>query len=238
MSRKRRSNKIGARTVAAARGDAAAEAFVGWARNAWAEEVLAQMQRLSIPARARIERYAARVLRVKELKRDEDLRIGAARVMTALLPKTFAVFEDLLNDRTSPLWYEVHFSLLAQFWSSGLSEDVQKRVTALVKNYLSTIRSSAGFAAWKAGNLLGDWWYSEETVRILEHLAISAKYAAGRMGALQGIDEALQKASPSEKARLLSLLARMASKDRSTKVRTDSAIVLNSRTRSRRGAKS
>lgn len=80
-------------------------------------------------------------------------------------------------------------------------------------------RSEAGFAAWKAGDMLGDEWYAPETVEILERLLSSARYVAGRNAALHGIQHAMTEATASEKQRLLALVRRVASEDPSAEVR-------------------
>jgi hypothetical protein len=118
-----------------------------------------------------------------------------------------------------PLWYEVHFTVFAALDRSELSETDQKQVLALVEKYLINAKSEAGFAAWKAGDILGDEWYAPETVEILERLLSSARHIAGRNAALHGIQHAMNEATPSQKERLLSLVRKVASEDPSAAVR-------------------
>lgn len=96
-----------------------------------------------------------RVLKNFELK-DEKLRAGAVRLIVALLPKTFAALESLLRDCSSPLWYEVHFTIFCALERDNFAPADQARVKQLIREYLLNIRSGSGFAAWKAGDLLGD----------------------------------------------------------------------------------
>jgi hypothetical protein len=137
----------------------------------------------------------------------------------ALLPRTFPVVEKLLSDSSMPLWYEVHLTIFSALDRSDLSEASQKRVLALVEQYLVNAKSEAGFAAWKAGDILGDEWYSPETVVILSRVLSSARYVAGRNAALHGIQHAMNKATALEKERLLSLVRKAASEDPSAEVR-------------------
>jgi hypothetical protein len=162
---------------------------------------------------------AIAVLADKHLKRNEKLRNGAVRLIVALLPETFTTLEDLLSDSSSPLWYEVHFTAFSALDRSDLSEADQKKVLALVERYLVNAKFDAGFAAWKAGDILGDEWYAPETVQILERLLSSARYVAGRNGALHGIQHAMNEVKPSEKKRLLSVVRKVASDDPSAEVR-------------------
>jgi hypothetical protein len=166
-----------------------------------------------------LKKCAVRVLGDPRLRRDEKLRSGAVRLIVALLPTTFPLFEKMLSDSSRPLWYEVHFTAFAALDRGDMSEADQKHVLALTEQYLVNAKSEAGFAAWKAGDLLGDEWHSPETVDILERLLSSARYVGGRLAALHGIQHAMNKATPSEKDRLLSLVRKVASDDPSAEVR-------------------
>ena len=171
-------------------------------------------------------RHALRVLCDKRLKRDEDLRNGAVRLIVALLPKTFPAVEKLLSDFTSPLWYEVQFTAFSALDRDDLSRNDQGRVLLLIENYLMRVKSESGYAAWKAGDLLGDEWNTHETVQILERLLFSAKYVVGRKAALHGLQHAIGKAVPRERESLFSLIRRAASADPSAEIRKDANLTL------------
>lgn len=182
--------------------------------------ILGELRKLDQPQQAMIEQCAVRVLADQRLRRDEKLRTGAVRLIVALLPKTFPVLEKLLSDFSMPFWYEVHFTAFSSLDRGDLGEGDQRQVLVLVERYLVNAKSEAGFAAWKAGDILGDEWYAPETVEILERLLSSARYVAGRNGALHGIQHAINEVTPSEKERLLSLVRRVASEDPSAAVRS------------------
>jgi hypothetical protein len=166
-----------------------------------------------------LEKCALRVLADQRFRRNEKLRSGAVRLIVALLPHTFHAFEKLLSDFSLSFWYEVHFTAFSALDRRDLSEADQRRVLALVEKYVQNSKSEAGFAAWKAGDILGDEWFGPETVEILERLLSSARYVAGRNAALHGIQHAMSEVTPSEKKRLQSLVRKVASKDRSSEVR-------------------
>jgi hypothetical protein len=181
--------------------------------------ILGELKKLDQGHQVMIEQCAVRVLADQRLRRDEKLRTGAVRLIVGLLPKTFSALEKLLSDFSMPLWYEVHFTTFSSLDRSDLSEADRKRVLTLVEKYLVNAKSEAGFAAWKAGDILGDEWYAPETVKILERLLSSARYVAGRNAALHGIQHAMTEVPPSEKERLLSLVRQVASDDPSAEVR-------------------
>lgn len=181
--------------------------------------ILDDFKKLDHGQRSVIEKCAVRVLADQNLRRDEKLRSGAVRVIVALLPETFPFLEKLLSDSATPLWYEVHFTAFSALDRDDLSESDQRQVLALVERYLVNAKSEAGFAAWKAGDILGDEWYAPATVEILERLLSSARHVAGRNAALHGIQHAMNKATPSQKKRLLSLVRKVASEDPSATVR-------------------
>src|SRR5215472_10326752 len=130
--------------------------------------ILSEVRKLDADRQAMIEQCAVRVLANARLKQDEKLRNGAVRLVVALLPKTFPVLEKLLSDSSMPLWHEVHFTLFSALDRGDISEADQRRVLAIVEQYLMNAKSEAGFAAWKAGDILGDEWYAPETVEILQ----------------------------------------------------------------------
>jgi hypothetical protein len=180
--------------------------------------ILAEFRQLDKAQQAQAEQYAVRVLSNKQLKRNKKLRSGAIRLLVALLPKTFHILETILADCSSPFWYEVHFTAFSSLDRSDLSKADQERVLILVEKYLKNAKSEAGFAAWKAGDILGDEWHAPESVEILQRLLAGARHPAGRNAALHGIQHAMN-AAPSERERLLSLVRKVASEDPSAAVR-------------------
>lgn len=197
-----------------------------WARkyleencNYDSSSILELIRDLDSSKRKALQNCAVAVLADKQLRREEKLRNGAVRLIIALLPETFPILEELLLDSSSPAWYEVHFIAFNSLERSNLSKADQQRILASVERYLVNAKSEAGFAAWKAGDMLGDEWYAPDTVEVLARVVHSARYVAGRNGALHGIQHALTEATASEKQRLLSLVRKVASEDPSAEVR-------------------
>lgn len=181
--------------------------------------ILNDFRKLDHSQQTVLEKCAVHVLADQGLRHNEKLRSGAVRLIVALLPKTFPVLEKLLSDCSMSLWYEVHFTVFSALDRGDLSKADQKRALVLVERYLRNAKSESGFAAWKAGDILGDEWYAPETMQILERLLSSARYVVGRNAALHGIQHAMNKATLSEKEHLLSLVRKAASEDQSAKVR-------------------
>ena len=182
--------------------------------------ILELIRDLDSTKRKTLQSCAVAVLADEQLRSNEKLRNGAVRLIIALLPETFPILQEMLSDNLSPLWYDTHFIAFNSLERSNLSKANQQRVLALVERYLVNAKSEAGFAAWKAGDMLGDEWYAPQTVEILERLLSSARYVAGRNAALHGIQHAINEVTPSEKERLLSLVRRVASEDPSAAVRS------------------
>ena len=182
----------------------------------------------SIPRayRGKMLMHAAAVLNAPDPRKDCDLRSGAVRTIVAGLPGTFPVVEQVMCDFDSNLWYEVHFTLFSALDRVNLTERDQSRVLELIGRYLSNVKSEAGFAAWKAGDLLGDEWRSPRTLDLLKHLAVSAPYVAGRKGALHGLEESLRKVRSKERKKIRLLLRKIASSDSSREVRQSANCIL------------
>ncbi len=191
-----------------------------------ASSILDSVRELRPKERSALNQGVLAVLRGKRLRRNSALRSGAVRLVVAMLPQTFALFEELLADCSSPLWYEAQFTAFSALDRGDLSQKDQNRILALIQYYLMNVRSESGYAAWKAGDLLGDEWNTPETVQVLENLLFSAKSVAGRKAALHGIEHAIKKVLPSERERLFSLVRKVASLDRSGEVRKHAALAL------------
>jgi len=187
-----------------------------------------RLRRLPPREQARIRQLADHFVRDPALRRNEKLRNGAARTIVALLPESFSSIKELLSDSESRLWHQVHFIIFAALDRKELRKNDQIRVLKLIQSYIREAKSSAGYAAWKAGYMLGDNWLSEETVKMLEELLFSAKYPAGRKSALHGIKHALTRASPAQRTHLFSLIQRVANEDRSAAVRLAARLELRS----------
>src|SRR5581483_3102931 len=188
--------------------------------------ILRNLNLLSRDEQTAMQRHAKRVLRYKPLTENEALRNGAVRLIVALLPKTFPALEELLSDSSSPLWYEIHFTAFSALDRDDLTARDQRRVLTLIENYLLNAKSGSGYAAWKAGDLLGDEWNTRETVQVLKELLFSARHVAGRRAALHGMEHAIKKATPLERQSLFSLIRNVASTDASAEIRKDAKMVL------------
>jgi hypothetical protein len=181
--------------------------------------ILDELRKLDRGHQVVLTKYATRVLADDRLRRNEKVRSGAVRLIVALLPRTFTIFKQLLSNCSVSFWYEVHFTAFSALDRGDLSKSAQQQVLALVEQYLVNAKSDAGFAAWKAGDILGDEWYALDTLEILTRVVRSARYVAGRNVALHGIQHAMTEVPPSEKERLLSLVRKVASEDPSAEVR-------------------
>ncbi len=173
-----------------------------------------------------VRRFAESVLKSPDLRRNERLRAGAVRLIVALLPETFPLLEELLRDCSSPLWYEVQFTAFSALDRDDLGAAEQARVLNLVHDYLLNINSDAGFAAWKAGDLLGAEWRDPDTVMMLGELLLSARHTSGRKAALHGIEHALNNASAEEVQQLGAWVRKAAQEDRSAEVRRAAQLAL------------
>jgi hypothetical protein len=195
------------------------ELFLEQSYHAASSTILSKYQQLSKRRRSEVERFVLRALKNGRLRADEVIRDGAARLVIALLPRTFDLFEEILSDQSSPYWYEIHFAMFSALDRSDLDENSQRRVISLVRDYILQIPREAGYAAWKAGDLLGDEWLDIETRKILMELALAAKYRAGRKAALHGIEEALERDPETYRDELMRVLRQVAKNDPSNMVR-------------------
>lgn len=173
-------------------------------------------RRLRLPA---LEHWTHCALNDRKLMRQESWRNTVLFFIVEFLPHTFPLLERVLNTYNWPYWYEAQFTALVWLVRRECDRSEQRKVLALVEKNLMSVRSEAGAAAWKAGDMLGDEWLRADTVKILERVVIAAPYVAGRKGAIHGIAEAIEHGGAGRKKQLISLLRRIASEDRSAAVR-------------------
>jgi hypothetical protein len=214
---KKRSSKNGRGVQSKTLGGAA---LVEFAQD---DDSIASVQRrlLQLPtATRRGLTSVARLLLMDEPALSQKMRIVAAKVLVADLPRSSRAITALLRRFTGAHAYEVHFSLFV-FLSDA--KELKGRIAPLVRRmittYLATVPSGTARAAWMAGHALGGHLQDVETRNVLAGLMHDARYAAGRRAAVRGMGELL-----SERPELVDFahkesLRQIALKDRSRLVR-------------------
>ncbi len=161
----------------------------------------------------------------------EEDRVSVVKVLVALLPDSLMEIESWLTEYTAEHSHEVHFSLfcyLDHVAEIPSLDSLRPQVARLVEDYLATIQSEESFAAWMAGDLLGDHWPTGEGLPILLRLATAGTNLAGRKGAIHGLAHLLDRveAGSSEANRIISLLEQISITDWDHEVRKYTAFVL------------
>jgi hypothetical protein len=158
-------------------------------------------------------------------------RVCAVKMLIALLPDSWTEIEAWLGNQTLEDAYEVHFSIfcfLDDVAETPSLVSFRPRVTRLAEEYLTTVQSDDAFAAWMAGDFLGDHWPSEAALPPLLYLSRSAIHPAGRKGAIHGLSHFLGRVEtgPSEKNRIVTLLRKTSKEDVDRSVRRYAKLVL------------
>lgn len=170
----------------------------------------------------------------------EEKRVGVVKILVALLPDSAGLIEALLKKRRGKHVYEVHFSLfcfLDFVEDIDADDDFRRRVPSLVKEYLINVRTEAAYAAWMAGQFLGDHWAPEEALPVLTCVAMRAKSPIERKAAVSGLHCLLKYFTrrSSERRTIMGILNYLADKDRSPAVRHFSSFVVSEERERRRG---
>jgi hypothetical protein len=145
---------------------------------------------------------------------------GLARALVALLPSSYSAVRRLLLAGAPKAVYEVHFSIFGALDRSLFNDLEQDGIEYAIVDYLSAVKSTSSYAAWKAGLVLGEDWISPQSELELKKLMKSARFPAGRLGAINGYRFILQRRRTLTTEELAPLLA-AASRDKSSKVRDD-----------------
>jgi hypothetical protein len=165
------------------------------------------------------------------LRRDEPSRVAAAKIMVALIPDSIDSIRNWINSKSGKSIYEIHFSLfcfLDQVPGLRNGKEFAREIPPLIQDYLLDVKSKSAFAAFMAGDLLGDHWEVSEALPILIRAAKGARYVAGRKGAIHGLAHILNRLSESDTHRgpIISLLRNIRKRDNSKEVRVSANLVL------------
>lgn len=163
---------------------------------------------------------ACALLSSSKYTRDQDTRLGALSMLLYLGRGGLDSLSKVLSRRSKPLDFEIHFSLFCRLERELYLKDprLEKKVLGLLQEYLLTIRSPRGEAAWMCGDLLHHWETAVAT-RILCSASRKANYPSGRIGAVHGLQHVLNNASPSRRNAIVRILRQMLHDDSSPKVR-------------------
>lgn len=161
------------------------------------------------------------LLKEKTIINIEAKRIAIIKVLVSLFPSSFEIIRKLLYAKNSKDEYEIHFTLFCflNYLKESNSNFVFKEELLLeINNYLKTIPKKTSAAAWMLGDMLGDHWDLAESIPILIEAAKNAKYSAGRLGALHGLEHALGN-KPMYRDSLILTLKDISTRDKSEEVK-------------------
>jgi hypothetical protein len=165
--------------------------------------------------------------------RDKDKRIAASAVVAEAFPKSAPDVERLLAGSYHRLTHEVQFSLINMLDFRGHSASETKQLLAIIENFLMTVPTNAGLRAFVAGCFLGREFNGTPYRKLREsiycsirEIALSARYQAGRYGALHALSHILEDCSAKDCKRMLDIAAHVFRHDRSKALRSKAALYL------------
>jgi len=155
---------------------------------------------------------------------DENGRINAAIFLVASVPGSLKYIERVLKSDQ----YESHFSLFC-FLDQVHDAECKSVILNMLQAHLLSVRVETAYAAWMAGDLLGDHWEElSDSVPVLINALLHARYRAGRLGALHGLEKATERSELSCETliRIKKALSTCAATDRATAVREQAKSLL------------
>ena len=203
-------------------------------RGADIEVIADRLRSLRKSEQASLLEYCSRILSDTRRSSNETTRVAYVKTLVALLPSSLDLLEKCLKTRRGKQAYEVHFTIfcfLDELNVMRASGKTKRRILDAVSEYLHSVRSESGNAAWMAGDLLGEHWKTYQTVEILLNTVQEGRYVAGRLGALHGLDERLrQRALSSSLAKsIFDVLEKVSHYDKSLRVRFYASHILRGR---------
>lgn len=185
---------------------------------------------LNLPsaARERLINLCVEALDDPSVKKNQLSRVAWARLLVALFKDTFPLILHLLERRQDRWDYEMHFSLFCYLdwipeWPDG--QPFVPVTLEAVKKYLLSVDREVALASWMAGHLLGDHWDPKTALPVLLECAINARFAAGRLGAITGLEDRLSDPEQ-DTAPIRQVLELLQETNRSPRVRLSAAYAL------------
>jgi hypothetical protein len=175
---------------------------------------------ISVSQRKAMADTCVQLIEGSRVSRDEATRVFLAKLLVSLLPHALPQFAQLLQVKPRAPLAEVQFSIFC-FLDGGAARPKGNRVVLrLIEHYLMSVSRDVAQAAWMAGDLLGDHWDLKESLPVLTAVVLKAHHPAGRMAAIHGLSHALDRGTKRDQWAIVDVLKRVASKDRSYKVRS------------------
>ena len=134
----------------------------------------------------------------KKIIKDHSSRLALVHILVNLMPESVEIIKELINRKSDKFDYEMHFSLFCFLddvpdLPGGLK--FAREIPSIIEKYLMEIKTETAYAAFMAGDLLGEHWYVDEARPILMKIAKKARYSAGRHSAIHGLEHVLQQLS-------------------------------------------
>jgi hypothetical protein len=185
---------------------------------------------LDAKSRNQLLRVSEQALDVRTLRYQERTRVSLVKLLVALLPHSMGQILRWLKRRGGQSAYEVHFTLfcfLDRVQEMPCGRRLAPRILAEVQKYLMNVRTETAHAAWMAGDLIGDHWRSREALPTLLRTVTSARHAAGRRGALHGIEHIIRRLRGKEARMVREVLRRVVRTDGNPGVRREAEAILS-----------
>jgi len=123
---------------------------------------------------------------------NERSRIGFAKLVAALLPRSLPYVRAWLQVRDSQLAFEIHFTLfcyLEELPDIVERDAIESHVVEIVKEYLLSLQSDTAQAGWMSADLLGDHLAPEKALSALVYCLKHAPSASSRRATLHGLTQ-------------------------------------------------
>ena len=199
-------------------------------------DITKTIQHLNKANRERLFTLCKSCVNDKKIIRDCSSQLALVKILINLMPESVKIIKELINRKNSKFDYELHFSLFCfldnvPYLPGG--EKFAREIPSIIEKYLMETNTDTAYAAFMAGDLLGEHWNVNEAMPILMKLAKEARYSAGRDSAVHGLEHILQQLSDdkSKKKEVISLLKGIAKTDRSKDVRIGARMVIDSQTK-------
>jgi hypothetical protein len=147
---------------------------------------------------------------------EERNRVGAVKLLVALLPRSLDSIREWMFRTGDPYFYEVQFTVWC-FLSDTVSfappdPATVETVLGLAKEYLNRVPSDEAYNAFMAADMLGDHWVGDAGVAALVDIARATRNPVGRKAAVGGLRTALAhgKVTPDLSASVAAVIRREA----------------------------
>lgn len=184
--------------------------------------LLAFVSKMDPESRLRNIALCEEIFSTYALRMNELARVGAAKLIVALLPNSLSTLRKWLEKNRPRSVYEIHFSIFCYLDEVQYFDNLKPFkdiILQLVTAYLMKSKGDQALAYWMAVDLVADHWNLRDSLMPLLAVAENAMFQTTRLAAIRALEKASAKCLDQEAVLIKETLERLSKRDSSRAIK-------------------